>query len=66
VGARRILRASTLPVQESTPHPAPGAALTSSIRATAGWVHLFEPYRDVHEQNLKLMSDYYKGKRHYP
>jgi hypothetical protein len=27
-----------------------------------GWVHLFEPYRDVHKQNLKLVSDYYKGK----
>ena len=29
---------------------------------TKGWVHLFEPYRDVHKQNLKLVQDYYKDK----
>jgi len=27
-----------------------------------GWVHLFEPYRDVHKQNLKLVSDYWKSR----
>lgn len=26
------------------------------------WVHMFKPYRDVHEQNLKLVHDYWKGK----
>jgi cyclase len=25
-----------------------------------GWVHLYEPYRDVHKQNLKLVHDYWK------
>ena len=24
--------------------------------------HPFEPYREVHEQNLKLVHDYWKGK----
>jgi cyclase len=27
-----------------------------------GWVHKFEPYRDVHTQNLKLVSDYWKSR----
>jgi len=27
-----------------------------------GWVHHFEPYRDVHEQNLKSVYEYYKDK----
>jgi len=27
-----------------------------------GWVQMFEPYRDVHTQNLKTVSDYWKGK----
>ena len=31
--------------------------------AAKGWVHLFEPYRDVHAQNLKLVHDYWKDKR---
>jgi cyclase len=30
--------------------------------AGKGWVHPFEPYRDVHTQNLKLVSDYWKDK----
>jgi cyclase len=29
---------------------------------TKGWVHAFEPYRDVHAQNLKLVQDYWKNK----
>ncbi len=31
--------------------------------AAKGWVHPFEPYREVHEQNLKLVHDYWKDKR---
>ncbi len=27
-----------------------------------GWVQKFEPYRDVHTQNLKLVNDYWKDK----
>lgn len=27
-----------------------------------GWVHPFEPYRDVHQQNLKLVHDYWKDR----
>lgn len=27
-----------------------------------GWVQLFEPYREVHIQNLKTVSEYWKGK----
>lgn len=27
-----------------------------------GWVHQFEPYRDVHAQNLKLVHDYWKDR----
>lgn len=27
-----------------------------------GWVHSFEPYREVHEMNLKLVHDHYKDK----
>jgi glyoxylase-like metal-dependent hydrolase (beta-lactamase superfamily II) len=30
--------------------------------AAKGWVHPFEPYREVHEQNLKLVHDYWKDK----
>jgi glyoxylase-like metal-dependent hydrolase (beta-lactamase superfamily II) len=30
--------------------------------AAKGWIHLFEPYRDVHTQNLKLVHDYWKDK----
>jgi cyclase len=30
--------------------------------AAKGWVHPFEPYRDVHTQNLKFVSDYWKDK----
>ena len=30
--------------------------------AAKGWVHPFEPYRDVHAQNLKLVHDYWKDK----
>ena len=30
--------------------------------AGKGWVHIFEPYRDVHTQNLKLVHDYWKDK----
>jgi cyclase len=31
--------------------------------AARGWVRLFEPYRDVHGQNLKLVQDYWKDKK---
>lgn len=27
-----------------------------------GWVHPFEPYRDVHQQNLKFVHDYWKDR----
>lgn len=27
-----------------------------------GWINLFEPYREVHTQNLKLVQDYWKNK----
>jgi glyoxylase-like metal-dependent hydrolase (beta-lactamase superfamily II) len=27
-----------------------------------GWIHKFAPYREVHEQNLKLVHEYYKDK----
>ena len=27
-----------------------------------GWIHKFAPYREVHEQNLKLVYEYYKDK----
>jgi cyclase len=27
-----------------------------------GWVYAFEPYREVHAQNLKLVQDYWKNK----
>jgi cyclase len=27
-----------------------------------GWIHPFEPYREVHEQNLKLVHDHWKDK----
>ena len=27
-----------------------------------GWVRIFEPYRDVHTQNLKVVSEYWKDK----
>ena len=30
--------------------------------AAKGWVHLFEPYREVHAQNLRLVHDYWKDK----
>jgi cyclase len=30
--------------------------------AAKGWVHPFEPYREVHEQNLKLVHDCWKDK----
>jgi cyclase len=30
--------------------------------AAKGWIHLYEPYRDVHTQNLKLVHDYWKDK----
>jgi cyclase len=30
--------------------------------AAKGWVHFFEPYREVHEQNLKVVHDYWKDK----
>lgn len=30
--------------------------------AKKGWVQLFEPYRDVHTQNLKTVHDYWKDK----
>jgi cyclase len=30
--------------------------------AAKGWIHVFEPYRDVHTQNLKLVHDYWKDK----
>jgi cyclase len=33
-----------------------------SDSVTKGWVHSFEPYREVHTQNLKLVSDYWKSK----
>ena len=31
--------------------------------AAKGWIRPFEPYREVHEQNLKLVHDYWKDKR---
>ena len=30
--------------------------------AARGWIRPFEPYREVHEQNLKLVHDYWKDK----
>ena len=30
--------------------------------ATKGWIRPFEPYREVHEQNLKLVHDYWRDK----
>ncbi len=30
--------------------------------AAKGTIHIFEPYRDVHKQNLKLVQDYWKKK----
>lgn len=27
-----------------------------------GWVHAYEPYRDVHAQNVKLVDEYYRSK----
>lgn len=30
--------------------------------AAKGWIHPFEPYREVHTQNLKLVQDYWKDK----
>jgi hypothetical protein len=30
--------------------------------AAKGWVHPFEPYRDVHAQNLKLVHDYWRAR----
>ena len=30
--------------------------------AAKGTIHVFEPYRDVHSQNLKLVQDYWKKK----
>jgi cyclase len=33
-----------------------------SAEAAKGWVHPFEPYREVHEQNLKLVHDYWKDR----
>ena len=30
--------------------------------AAKGWIHPFEPYREVHEQNLKVVHDYWKDK----
>ena len=27
-----------------------------------GWIYPFEPYREVHDQNLKLVHDYWKDK----
>ena len=34
----------------------------TGAEAARGWIHPFEPYREVHEQNLKLVHDYWKGK----
>ena len=31
--------------------------------AAKGWINPFEPYREVHEQNLKVIQDYWKDKR---
>jgi cyclase len=31
--------------------------------AAKGWIRPVEPYREVHEQNLKLVHDYWKDKR---
>jgi len=31
-------------------------------QAAKGWIRPFEPYREVHEQNLKLVHDYWKEK----
>jgi hypothetical protein len=31
--------------------------------AAKGWIRPFEPYREVHEQNLKLVHDYWKDKK---
>ena len=31
--------------------------------AAKGWIRPFEPYREVHEQNLNLVHDYWKDKR---
>ena len=30
--------------------------------AAKGWIYPFEPYREVHSQNLKLVHDYWKDK----
>ncbi|AUX40527.1 MBL fold metallo-hydrolase [Sorangium cellulosum] len=30
--------------------------------AAKGWIHPFAPYRDVHQQNLKLVHDHYKDR----
>jgi len=30
--------------------------------AAKGWIHPFEPYRDVHSQNLKLVQEHWKDK----
>jgi cyclase len=30
--------------------------------AAKGWIHIFEPYRDVHAQNLKLVHDYWRDR----
>jgi hypothetical protein len=27
-----------------------------------GWISLYEPYRDVHKDNLKAVHEYYKDK----
>ena len=34
----------------------------TGAEAAKGWIHPFEPYREVHEQNLKLVHDYWKDK----
>ena len=28
--------------------------------AQKGTIHVFEPYRDVHKQNLEIVQDYWK------
>ena len=33
-----------------------------SDSAAKGWIHPFEPYREVHEQNLKVVHDYWKDR----
>ena len=32
------------------------------ISLKKGWINIYEPYREVHKENLKAVHEYYKDK----